>query len=259
VSDAILAVRDLRKSFAHLEVLRGVTFEVRFGEVIVIIGPSGSGKSTLLRCLNQIEMPTAGEVVFRDTPLFQGGPVRGRKAADVRGRLLKIGMVFQQFNLFPHMTVLQNVVEAPISVLRATRRDAEARARELLNRVGLAEKIHALPGTLSGGQQQRVAIVRALAMEPELMLFDEPTSALDTEMVGEVLAVMRDLARNGTTMIVVTHEIDFARTAASRVLVLDQGRILEEGPPGEVLVRPRHEQVRHFLRRVLHEEAGGPS
>ncbi len=253
MNQTVLRVRDLHKRFGPLEVLRGVSLDVQAGEVIVMIGPSGSGKSTFLRCLNQIEMPTRGEVVFRGTTLFQDGPIRGRAAAEARRRLLEIGMVFQQFNLFPHMTVLENVIEAPIAVRRMPRSDAEALARTLLTRVGLIEKIAALPGTLSGGQQQRVAIVRALAMSPELMLFDEPTSALDTEMVGEVLAVMSDLARSGTTMIVVTHEIDFARSVASRVVVLDQGEILEDGPPDEVFVRPRHEQVRRFLRRVLHE------
>jgi polar amino acid transport system ATP-binding protein len=244
----------VRKSFGRLEVLRGINLEVWPGEVVCLIGPSGSGKSTLLRCINHLEKVDGGRVEV-DGELVgyrrKGDKIYELKDREICSKRERIGMVFQQFNLFPHMTVLGNVIEAPVQLRKMTRRQAEAVGRELLARVGLADKESAYPRQLSGGQQQRVAIARALAMRPGLMLFDEPTSALDPELVGEVLNVMGDLARDGMTMIVVTHEMGFARQAADRVVFMDQGRIVEQGPPDEVLERPRHERTRAFLSRVL--------
>ena len=250
----LVHVRGLAKSFGSHRVLEGVDLDVATGEVVVLLGPSGSGKSTLLRCLNHLERPDAGFVQIGGELIgyrSAGGRLHELRAAAITRQRARIGMVFQQFNLFPHRTVLENIVEAPTSVRGLRRDEAAAEARELLDRVGLGGREDAYPRQLSGGQQQRVAIARALAMRPQVMLFDEPTSALDPELVGEVLSVMRDLARSGMTMIVVTHEIGFAREVADTVVFLDQGRIVETGPPAEVLLNPRHERARTFLAAVL--------
>ncbi len=234
--------------------LRGIDLEVAAGEVVCLIGPSGSGKSTLLRCVNHLEKVEAGTVrVGGDLIGYRrhGDALHELRPGHVARQRAGIGMVFQNFNLFPHFTVLQNIVEAPVAVRRLSRADAAERARRLVARVGLAGREDAYPRQLSGGQQQRIAIARALAMEPAVMLFDEPTSALDPELVGEVLGVMRDLAESGMTMVVVTHEMGFAREAADRVVFLDEGRVVESGPPAEVLTAPRHERTRAFLDRVL--------
>jgi ABC-type polar amino acid transport system ATPase subunit len=241
-ADPILTTSHLRKSFGQLEVLRGIDLQVAEGEVIALIGPSGSGKSTLLRCINRLEEPTGGSVRFREADVSAG---------DVNQLRRRVGMVFQRFHLFPHLTALQNVTLAPQKVLGMPRDEAEALGKQLLDRVRLGAKAHNFPGELSGGQQQRVAIARALALSPSVLLFDEPTSALDPELVGEVLAVIRDLAREGRTMLVATHEMAFAREVASRVLFLDGGSILEEGPPEQVLETPREPRTREFLARVL--------
>lgn len=247
-------VENVHKRFGTLEVLKGVDLTVRPGEVTVVIGPSGSGKSTLLRCLNHLEKINAGRI-WVDGELMgyreRGGKLHELREREVAAQRRSIGMVFQQFNLFPHMTVLENVMEAPVRLRRAPRAEVRERAHELLQRVGLADKVHAFPAQISGGQQQRVAIARALAMRPTLMLFDEPTSALDPELVGEVLDVMKDLARDGMTMIVVTHEIGFAREVGDSLVFMDEGRILESGPPRQVLAEPRHERTRAFLDKVL--------
>jgi polar amino acid transport system ATP-binding protein len=251
-------VRNLHKSYGATPVLRGVDLEVVRGEVVCVIGPSGSGKSTLLQCLNGLEPFEHGEVIVAGQHVGWG-PERGgaRRRVPEREMTLarrRIGIVFQQFNLFPHLTALGNVTEAPVQVLRQRRDAAEEQGRALLGRVGLSHKVNAYPADLSGGQQQRVAIARALAMNPEVMLFDEVTSALDPELVGEVLAVMRRLAEEGMTMLVVTHEMGFAREAAHRVIFMDGGVIVEQGPPGDVLGRPREERTRSFLGRVLRPE-----
>ncbi len=244
----------IHKSYGSLEVLKGVDLRVRPGEVTCLLGPSGSGKSTLLRCLNHLERVDAGTVRI-DGDLVgyrvRGGKVYELPKHEVAHQRRSVGMVFQRFNLFPHMTVLQNVVEAPTRVLRQPKAEARERARELLAQVGLADKAQAYPVQLSGGQQQRVAIARALAMRPKLMLFDEPTSALDPELVGEVLDVMRGLAAGGMTMVVVTHEIGFAREVCDTVVFIDGGVVVEEGPPADVLGRPQHERTRSFLGKVL--------
>jgi polar amino acid transport system ATP-binding protein len=250
----LLRVRGLRKSFGTQAVLDGVDLDVHRGEVTVVLGPSGSGKSTLLRCINHLTRPDGGFVRLDGDVIgfrFRGGRLHELRKGHVLRQRARIGMVFQQFNLFPHLTVLENVVEAPVSVRGRSRRVAEDRARELLARVGLAGREGAYPKQLSGGQQQRVAIARALAMDPELILFDEPTSALDPELVGEVLAVIKDLALSGMTMVVVTHEIGFAREVADTVVVLDEGRVAESGPPSDVLDNPRGERARAFLAAVL--------
>ena len=250
----MLDVRDVRKSFGPAEVLRGVDLTVRRGEVTCVIGPSGSGKSTLLRCINHLEKVDSGRIEI-DGELVgyreSGGKLRELPDRAVARQRAGIGMVFQNFNLFGHLTVLQNLVEAPVGVLGLTKAEAAARARAQLRRVGLGDREDAYPRQLSGGQQQRVAIARALAMEPKLLLFDEPTSALDPELVGEVLAVMHDLAQAGQTMVVVTHEISFAREAADSTVFLDGGEVVESGPPGEVLDAPAHARTREFLRRTL--------
>jgi polar amino acid transport system ATP-binding protein len=253
VSEPLVRIRGLRKSFGHHTVLGGVDLDVGRGEVLVVLGPSGSGKSTLLRCLNHLEKPDAGFVEVAGEIIgyrHDGRHLRELPDRAVTRQRARIGMVFQQFHLFPHKTALDNIVEGQLAA-GVRRREAEARASELLDRVGLAGREGTYPRQLSGGQQQRVAIARAVANRPELILFDEPTSALDPEMVGEVLAVMQDLARSGLTMVVVTHEIGFAREAADRVVFLDQGRVVEVGPPHEVLDRPRHERTRAFLSAVL--------
>jgi polar amino acid transport system ATP-binding protein len=252
--DFLVRARGVHKSFSHLEVLKGIDLDVRHGETVVILGPSGSGKSTFLRCINHLETIDSGTIVVGGEQIGyvrRGGRLRELPEHLVARQRRSIGMVFQQFNLYPHMSVLENVVEAPIGVHGETRAAAEAHGLELLARVGLADKADEYPRRLSGGQQQRVAIARALAIRPRLILFDEPTSALDPELVGEVLATMKDLAGRGMTMIVVTHEIGFAKEAADRVVFMDGGVVVEEGPPGEVLVDPRNERTRAFLGRFL--------
>ena len=239
----MIEIKGLRKSFGADEVLKGIDLSIDEKEVVVIIGPSGSGKSTLLRCMNHLEEPTAGEVIVDGITLSS--------EANINKVREEVGMVFQRFNLFPHMTVLQNIMLAPTKVKHVARDEAEKTARELLARVGLAEKADAYPDNLSGGQQQRVAIARALAMRPKVMLFDEPTSALDPEMVGEVLDVMRALANEGMTMVVVTHEMGFAREVGDRLLFVDEGRIIESGVPREVFEHPKKERTRSFLSKVL--------
>ncbi len=242
--DPVVRLEGVHKSFGDNEVLRGIDLEVPSGEVLTIIGPSGSGKSTLLRCVNLLEPLNAGRIYFEGEEIT-------RKGADLSATRQRIGMVFQQFNLFPHLTVMNNLTLAARRIRRQPRGDAEARARELLARVGLSEKADQHPHQLSGGQQQRVAIARALMMEPHVMLFDEVTSALDPELVGEVLIVMRDLAREGMTMLVVTHEMQFAREVGDRIVFMDEGRIVEHGLPADVLDRPQEERTRRFLRRSL--------
>ncbi|NUR90464.1 MAG: amino acid ABC transporter ATP-binding protein [Nonomuraea sp.] len=245
------------KNFGALEVLKGIDMEVRNGEVVCVIGPSGSGKSTLLRCVNHLEKINAGRL-YVDGQLMgyheRGGKLHELREKDVAAQRRDIGMVFQRFNLFPHMTALENVIEAPLRVKGEGKSAAAERGRALLTQVGLGDRCDSYPSMLSGGQQQRVAIARALAMQPKLMLFDEPTSALDPELVGEVLAVMRQLAEQGMTMIVVTHEMGFAREVADRVVFMDGGVIVEEGVPSQVISNPQHERTRTFLRRVLHAD-----
>ena len=239
----MIEIKGLRKAFGVDEVLKGIDLSIDEKEVVVIIGPSGSGKSTLLRCMNHLEEPTGGEVVVDGITLSS--------EANINKVREEVGMVFQRFNLFPHMTVLENIMLAPMKVKHVARSEAEKTARELLARVGLAEKADAYPDNLSGGQQQRVAIARALAMHPKVMLFDEPTSALDPEMVGEVLDVMRALANEGMTMVIVTHEMGFAREVGDRLLFVDEGRIIESGVPREVFENPKEERTRSFLSKVL--------
>ena len=240
----MISVKNLRKSFHGLEVLKGISTEIRKGDVVCVIGPSGSGKSTFLRCLNRLETPDGGEI------LFDGEDLASRRA-NLNLHRQKMGMVFQQFNLFPHMTVLENLTCAPVMLGKMTKAQAEAKAMELLGRVGLADRAGEYPNKLSGGQKQRVAIVRALCMDPEVMLFDEPTSALDPEMVGEVLDVMKSLARRGMTMIVVTHEMGFAREVSNRVLFMDEGIIMEDNTPEELFTNPKCERLQSFLAKVL--------
>ena len=241
----LLEIDGLHKSFGDLEVLKGISLRVRPRQVIIVIGPSGSGKSTLLRCINRLEEPTRGVIRVDGVELSARGVDLNRARKD-------IGMVFQAFNLYPHLTALGNVALALRKVLRMSRQEAEARGRRMLERVGLADRASAHPGELSGGQQQRVAIARALALEPKLMLFDEPTSALDPELVGGVLRVMRDLRDEGMTMVVVTHEMSFARDGGDRVLFMDGGEVVEEGPPSTIFRNPSHQRTREFLQRVLH-------
>ncbi|MBQ8538067.1 MAG: amino acid ABC transporter ATP-binding protein [Ruminococcus sp.] len=237
-------VKDLHKYFGKLEVLTGIDTVIYEGEVVCVIGPSGSGKSTFLRCLNKLEDVTSGTVIVDDYDITD-------KKVDINKVRENIGMVFQQFNLFPNMTVKKNIMMAPVTLKKMTKEEASDKADELLKRVGLFEKAESYPGELSGGQQQRVAIARALAMNPDIMLFDEPTSALDPEMVGEVLEVMKDLAKQGMTMIVVTHEMGFAREVSDRVLFMDGGVICEEGTPEQVFLNPQQERTQDFLRKVL--------
>jgi ABC-type polar amino acid transport system ATPase subunit len=246
----MIQTTNLHKSHGSLAVLRGVSLNVAQGEVAAIIGPSGGGKSTFLRCLNGLEMFQSGEVRVGDRTLSPGIQSRGQQD-NIRAVRRQLGMVFQQFNLFPHLTVLENVIEAPLRVLRMQREEAVARAKSLLERVGLAEKIAVRPDKLSGGQQQRVAIARALAMQPKAMLFDEPTSALDPRMTAEVLAVMADLAASGQTMIVVTHAMNFARRAAKTVHVFHEGVVAESGPPAQIFDAPQHPATREFLRECM--------
>jgi polar amino acid transport system ATP-binding protein len=263
----IIAIRDLHKTFSHgrIEALRDVSMDVPAGQVVVIIGPSGSGKSTLLRCINHLEMPDSGTVVVDGVPLTDAanrrrssasgrrGSANGRRlSANINQVRMEVGMVFQQFNLFPHLSVLDNITLAPRIVRQRSRANAEAIAMDLLHKVGIPEKAHSYPGQLSGGQQQRVAIARALAMQPKIMLFDEPTSALDPEMIKEVLDVMLDLARDGMTMVVVSHEMGFARAAASRVIFMDDGQIVEDTTPAQLFDSPREARTREFLSKILH-------
>ena len=240
----MIRVNNLHKSFEKNEVLKGINEHIEKGEVVVVIGPSGSGKSTFLRCLNLLEVPTSGEI------LFEGKNITDKKV-DINKIREKMGMVFQQFNLFPHKTVLDNLTIAPIKVKGVSKADAEKKAKELLDRVGLLNKADAYPSSLSGGQKQRIAIARALAMDPDVMLFDEPTSALDPEMVGEVLNVMKELAKEGMTMVVVTHEMGFAREVGDRILFMDKGNIMEEGTPEEIFSNPKNPRTIDFLSKVL--------
>ena len=240
----MISVKNLQKDFGGVKVLKGLSTEIEKGDVICVIGPSGSGKSTFLRCLNMLEKPTGGKIIFEGDDLTD-------KKVDLDRHRQKMGMVFQQFNLFPHMTVMKNLIVAPMMLKKIPEEQAKAKALELLGRVGLADRADSYPNQLSGGQKQRVAIVRALCMEPDVMLFDEPTSALDPEMVGEVLDVMKKLAAAGMTMVVVTHELGFAREVSNRVLFLDDGVILEEGTPGEIFDHPRNERLQSFLAKVL--------
>ncbi|AEB12204.1 amino acid ABC transporter ATP-binding protein [Marinithermus hydrothermalis] len=243
--EPIIQIENLHKYFGKLHVLRGINLEVARGEVVVVIGPSGSGKSTLIRCINRLEDFQEGRIVVDGIEL-------SHDVRNIEAIRREVGMVFQQFNLFPHMKVLDNVTLAPIKVRKWPREKAVEVAMQLLERVGIADQAEKYPAQLSGGQQQRVAIARALAMQPKIMLFDEPTSALDPEMVGEVLDVMRELAKSGMTMIVVTHEMGFAREVADRVIFMDQGQIVEEGKPDTLFANPQHERTRAFLARVLH-------
>ena len=243
-TNVLISVRDLQKSFGENDVLRGVNIEINKGDVVVIVGPSGCGKSTFLRTLNLLEQPTGGSIVLDGTDITDS-------KVNINKHRQKMGMVFQQFNLFPHMTILKNMTIAPMKLLKLSKEEAEKRAMELLERVGLADRADSYPSQLSGGQKQRVAIVRALAMQPDIMLFDEPTSALDPEMVGEVLEVMKDLAKSGMTMVVVTHEMGFAREVASRVVFMDEGVIAEQGSPDELFGNPKSERLKAFLGKVL--------
>lgn len=244
----MITVKDLNKTFRNLSgeihVLKGISQTIEKGEKVVIVGPSGSGKSTFLRCLNLLEEPTSGEIWFENQLITD-------PKCDINRLRQKMGMVFQHFNLFPHLTILQNITLAPVTLKLKTQEQAETKARELLSRVGLEDKADAYPVQLSGGQKQRIAIVRALAMEPDVMLFDEPTSALDPEMVGEVLQVMKQLAEEGMTMVVVTHEMGFAREVATRVLFMDDGKVLEEAPPQEFFSHPKNPRLQDFLSKVL--------
>jgi polar amino acid transport system ATP-binding protein len=253
-NEAAVRTEAVRKSYGAVEVLRGIDLEVQQGEVTCLVGPSGSGKTTFLRCINHLEKINSGRVYVHGELLAyreRNGRLHEMKDREVCKQRASIGMVFQSFNLFQHMTVLENIVEAPVHVLKESAAEVTARARELLSRVGLEHKEASYPRQLSGGQQQRVAIARALAMRPRLMLFDEPTSALDPELVGEVLSVMLDLATSGMTMIVVTHEMGFARQVADTVVFMDAGQIVEMGPPGDVLDHPQHERTQAFLSKVL--------
>ncbi len=251
-TDVLIQVTDLQKHFKggqqnqdeKIRALDGVSAEIHKGEVVVVIGPSGSGKSTFLRCLNLLELPTGGQILFDGVDITD-------KNCNINLHRQKMGMVFQHFNLFPHMTILKNMTIAPMQLLHKSKEEAEKTALELLGRVGLADRANAYPSQLSGGQKQRVAIVRALAMQPEVMLFDEPTSALDPEMVGEVLEVMQELAKSGMTMVVVTHEMGFAREVADRVLFMADGKLLEEGTPDEIFTNPKSERLQDFLAKVL--------
>ncbi len=258
---ALLRVRNLRKAYGALEVLHGISLDVEAGEVVAIIGASGSGKSTLLRCLNLLETPTSGEFIFDGKAVDYGSDgMDWSREARLRALRAQVGMVFQSYNLWPHMTVLENIVEAPVLVRKVPRAQAAAEAETLLRRIGLLDKRDVYPSRLSGGQQQRVAIIRSLAMKPKLMLFDEVTSALDPQLVGEVLALMAELAREGMTMLAVTHEMSFARSVSTRTIFVDKGVVAEEGPSAEVLARPKNARTREFLSRILdpaHAAIGG--
>lgn len=240
----MINVRNLHKKFGSLHVLKGIDIDIKKGEVVVVIGPSGSGKSTFLRCLNLLEEPTDGEIIFEEVSITD-------KKNDINKLRQKMGMVFQQFNLFPHMSVLGNITLGPMKLKGMNREEAEKVAMNLLERVGLADKASSYPGQLSGGQKQRIAIARALAMSPDVMLFDEPTSALDPEMVGEVLEVMKELASEGMTMVVVTHEMGFAKEVGDRLIFMDEGKVVEEGEPRSIFEKPQHPRTQDFLAKVL--------
>jgi polar amino acid transport system ATP-binding protein len=243
-SAPLIRVKDLTKKFGEMKALNGITTDISKGEVVVVVGPSGSGKSTFLRCLNLLEAPTSGQILFEGTDITD-------PKVNINLHRQKMGMVFQLFNLFPHMTILKNLTLAPMKLLKKSPEEARQIAKSLLTRVGLADRADSYPSQLSGGQKQRIAIVRALCMEPDVMLFDEPTSALDPEMVGEVLDVMKDLARNSMTMVVVTHEMGFAREVGTRGVFMDEGRILEQGTPAEFFDNPQNQRTRDFLSKVL--------
>ena len=243
-NSVLIKVKNLQKSFGDLVVLDGIDLDICKGDVLVIVGPSGSGKSTFLRCLNRLEESTGGNIYF------DGEDITDPKV-NINKHRQKMGMVFQQFNLFPHLTIMRNLTIGPMKLLGKSKEEAEKKAQELLNRVGLGDRAYSYPNQLSGGQKQRIAIVRALAMEPDVMLFDEPTSALDPEMVGEVLEVMQELAKDGMTMVCVTHEMGFAREVATRVIFIDGGKIVEEGPPTEIFSNPKHPRLQDFLSKVL--------
>ena len=240
----MISVKNLSKNFGDLQVLKNVSLDIQKGEKVIIVGPSGSGKSTLLRCLNLLEIPTSGNIIFDNTDITD-------KKCDINRIRRRMGMVFQNFNLFPHMTVLENISLAPVMTKRLSKAEADKKAKSLLERVGLSDKANAYPSQLSGGQKQRIAIVRALAMEPDVLLFDEPTSALDPEMVGEVLSLMKELAEDGMTMVVVTHEIGFAAEVADRIIFMDHGRIIESGTPDEVIKNSSNQRVQEFFAKVL--------
>lgn len=244
VNEALIRVENLKKEFVGVHALNGVSAEIKKGEVVFVVGPSGSGKSTFLRCLNRLEDPTGGHIYFDGVDLMD-------KNVNINKHRQKMGMVFQHFNLFPHMTILKNMTLAPVKLQGISQKEAEAEAMKLLERVGLADRANAYPSQLSGGQKQRVAIVRALCMKPEVLLFDEPTSALDPEMVGEVLEVMRELAEEHMTMVVVTHEMGFAREVADRILFMAEGKILEEAAPNEFFSNPKNERLKAFLSKVI--------
>ena len=241
----MIKIEQLTKNFGDLEVLKGIDMEVMEGEVICIIGPSGSGKSTLLRCINQLELPSSGNIYYQGKNIFNKHEIALRDYRE------EVGMVFQRFNLFPMKSVLKNITLAPVLTKKKSKQEAEKSALKLLEKVGLSDKAYSMPATLSGGQQQRVAITRALAMEPKALLFDEPTSALDPELVGDVLEVMRSLAKEGMTMVVVTHEMEFAKDVADRVIFMADGYIVEEGTPDEIFTNPKQERTRAFLARIL--------
>lgn len=243
-NNVLIHVENLQKAFGELRVLDGIDLDICQGDVVVIVGPSGSGKSTFLRCLNRLEETNGGSIYFKGVNITAPG-------VNINKHRQKMGMVFQQFNLFPHLTIMRNLTIGPMKLLGKSKAEAEQKAQELLDRVGLGERAYSYPNQLSGGQKQRVAIVRALCMEPEVMLFDEPTSALDPEMVGEVLEVMQELAKEGMTMVCVTHEMGFAREVASRVLFIDEGKIMEQGTPDEVFNHPKHPRLQEFLSKVL--------
>ncbi len=242
--NVLIRVEGLQKSFGTVDVLKGVNAEIKKGDVMVVIGPSGSGKSTFLRCLNRLEEPTGGQIYFNDVDITD-------KKVNINLHRQKMGMVFQQFNLFPHMTVLRNMTIGPMKLLGKSKQEAEEKAMQLLQRVGLADRADAYPSQLSGGQKQRIAIVRALCMDPEVLLFDEPTSALDPEMVGEVLEVMKELAKEGMTMVVVTHEMGFAKEVGTDIVFIDEGIIIEQAPPEEFFKNPKNPRLRDFLSKVL--------
>jgi ABC transporter, ATP-binding protein len=242
--EVLLELKDLHKSFGNLEVIKGIDLEIDKGDILVIIGPSGSGKSTVLRCMNLLEEPTSGQIIFEGKDIL-------KNLRTIDKTREKIGMVFQNFNLFPNKTILDNITLAPMKVKGKTREEAEKKAKELLERVGLLDKVDAYPVQLSGGQQQRIAIARALAMEPDMMLFDEPTSALDPEMVKEVLDVIKELAHEGMTMAIVTHEMGFAKEVADRVIFVDGGKIVEDGSPEEVFNRPKSDRAKDFFNKIL--------
>ena len=243
-NNVLIKVDGLEKSFGKVDVLKGVNAEIKKGDVMVVIGPSGSGKSTFLRCLNRLEEPTGGHIFFKDVDITD-------KKVNINIHRQKMGMVFQQFNLFPHMTVLKNMTIGPMKLLGKTKAEAEEKAMALLKRVGLADRADSYPSQLSGGQKQRIAIVRALCMDPEVLLFDEPTSALDPEMVGEVLEVMKELAHEGMTMVVVTHEMGFAKEVGTEIVFIDEGIIIEQAPPEEFFENPKNARLRDFLSKVL--------